>query len=84
MRIKVLRLLAFFFVLFAFSVNAQTKNLKTSDKEQKTVEIKGYPVAPFKDTLFLVYHNVGSFSAKERAEYISNKIKRLYNESFFE
>ncbi|WP_369012756.1 mechanosensitive ion channel family protein [Flavobacterium anhuiense] len=84
MRIKVLRLLAFFFVLFVFSVNAQTKNLKTSDKEQKTVEIKGYPVAPFKDTLFLVYHNVGSFSAKERAEYISNKIKRLYNESFFE
>ena len=84
MRIKVLRLLAFFCVLFAFSVNAQTKNLKTSDKEQKTVEIKGYPVAPFKDTLFLVYHNVGSFSAKERAEYISNKIKRLYNESFFE
>ncbi len=84
MRIKVLRLLAFFFVLFAFSVNAQTKNLKTSDKEQKTVVIKGYPVAPFKDTLFLVYHNVGSFSAKERAEYISNKIKRLYNESFFE
>jgi len=84
MRIKVLRLLAFFFVLFASSVNAQTKNLKTSDKEQKTVEIKGYPVAPFKDTLFLVYQNVGSFSAKERAEYISNKIKRLYNESFFE
>lgn len=84
MRIKVLRLLAFFFVLFASSVNAQTKNLKTSDKEQKTVEIKGYPVAPFKDTLFLVYHNVGSFSANERAEYISNKIKRLYNESFFE
>ncbi|RYJ37275.1 Mechanosensitive ion channel MscS [Flavobacterium anhuiense] len=84
MRIKVLRLLALFFVLFAFSVNAQTKNLKTSDKEQKNVEIKGYPVAPFKDTLFLVYHNVGSFSAKERAEYIANKIKRLYNESFFE
>lgn len=84
MRIKVLRLLALFFVLFAFSVNAQTKNLKTSDKEQKNVEIKGYPVAPFKDTLFLVYHNVGSFSAKERAEYITNKIKRLYNESFFE
>ncbi|URM35089.1 mechanosensitive ion channel family protein [Flavobacterium anhuiense] len=27
---------------------------------------------------------MGSFSAKERAEYISNKIKRLYNESFFE
>ncbi|WP_281631949.1 mechanosensitive ion channel family protein [Flavobacterium luteolum] len=84
MRIKVLRLLAFFFVLFSFSVIAQTKNLKSSEKEAVTVKLKGYPVKPFNDTLFLVYHNVGSFSAKERAQYITNKIKRLYNESFFE
>jgi len=84
MRIKVLRLLAFFFVLFSFSVIAQTKNLKSSEKEAVTVRLKGYPVKPFNDTLFLVYHNVGSFSAKERAQYITNKIKRLYNESFFE
>ncbi|MCM0666364.1 mechanosensitive ion channel family protein [Flavobacterium tyrosinilyticum] len=84
MKIKVLSLLAFFFVLFSFSVMAQTKNLKNSEKEAVTVKLKGYPVKPFNDTLFLVYHNVGSFSAKERAEYIANKIKRLYNESFFE
>ncbi|MDQ6529363.1 mechanosensitive ion channel family protein [Flavobacterium sp. LHD-85] len=84
MKIKVLRLLAFFFVLFSFSVIAQKNNLKSPEKEPSAVKLKGYPVTPFKDTLFLVYHNVGSFSAKERAEYITNKIKRLYNESFFE
>ncbi|MXO05564.1 mechanosensitive ion channel family protein [Flavobacterium sp. HBTb2-11-1] len=84
MKIKVLRLLAFFFVLFSFSVMAQKNNLKNSEKDSIAIKLKGYPVKPFKDTLFFVYHNVGSFSAKERAEYISNKIKRLYNESFFE
>ncbi|MHC0445525.1 mechanosensitive ion channel family protein [Flavobacterium sp. 3-218] len=84
MKIKVLRLLAFFFILFSFSVFAQAPDLKSTDKEISTAKLKGYPVKPFKDTLFLVYHHVGSFSAKERAEYITNKIKRLYNESFFE
>lgn len=84
MKIKVLRLLAFFFVFLSFSVIAQKNNLKASEKDSVTVKLKGYPVTPFKDTLFFVYHNVGSFSAKERAEYITNKIKRLYNESFFE
>ncbi|WP_235830906.1 mechanosensitive ion channel family protein [Flavobacterium ustbae] len=58
--------------------------MSKTDVEISTVKLKGYPVKPFKDTLFLVYHKVGSFSAKERAEYITNKIKRLYNESFFE
>ncbi len=84
MRIKVLRLLAFFFVLFSVSVFAQTGNLKKSEKEISTVKLKGYPVKPFKDTLFFVYNHVGSFSAKERADYITNKIERLYSESFFE
>lgn len=84
MKIKVLRLLAFFLVLFSFSAFAQTNHLKNSEKEISTVKLKGYPVKPFKDTLFFVYNNVGSFSAKERADYITNKIKRLYSESFFE
>ncbi|MET3027754.1 mechanosensitive ion channel family protein [Flavobacterium sp. UW10123] len=83
MKVKVLRLLVLFFVLFSFSVFAQT-NQKNVNKDSVAEKLKGYPVKPFKDTLFYVYHNVGSFSAKERAEYISNKIKRLYNESFFE
>lgn len=83
MKVKILRLLVLFFVLFSFSVVAQTQQ-KNVDKDSVAAQLKGYPVKPFNDTLFYVYHNVGSFSAKERAEYISNKIKRLYNESFFE
>jgi len=84
MKIKVLRLFAFFFVLLSFSIFAQNNNLKKPEKESATVKLKGYPVKPFNDTIFFVYHNVGSFSAKERAQYITSKIKRLYNESFFE
>lgn len=83
MKIKLLKLLALFLVLFSCSVVlGQNKNLKIPDSS--TVKLKGYPVSPFKDTLFYVYNNIGSFPAKERAEYISSKIKRLYNESFFE
>ncbi|AWK05149.1 transmembrane ion channel [Flavobacterium crocinum] len=84
MKIKVLRLLVFFPVLFSISLLGQTNKLKTADSTTVKIPLKGYPVSPFKDTLFYVYNNVGSFSAKERAEYISHKIKRLYNESFFE
>lgn len=84
MKIKVLRLLAFFFILSSISVIAQKNNLKTPEKDSTALKLRGYPVKPFNDTLFFVYHNVGSFSAKERAQYISSKIKRLYNESFFE
>lgn len=84
MKIKVLRLLAFFLVLFTVSVYSQTSVEKNIKQTVSTEKLKGYPVNPFKDTLFYVYNNVGSFSAKERSEYITSKIKRLYNESFFE
>lgn len=84
MKIKLLRLLAFFLFLFSFCAFPQNKEPKNSQQSIPVVKLKGYPVSPFKDTLFYVYNNVGSFSAKERAVYISDKIKRLYNESFFE
>lgn len=39
---------------------------------------KGYPVTGFfKDTLFNVYSKLGSFSAKDRADAISTRIKKL-------
>jgi small-conductance mechanosensitive channel len=45
---------------------------------------KGYPVNGFfNDTLFLVYNKLGSFSAKERAEAISKRIKKLKDHFFF-
>lgn len=40
--------------------------------------VKGYPVlGAFKDTLFLMYNRLGSFSAEERAEAISNRLIKL-------
>lgn len=84
MKIKLLRLLAFFLFLITLSVFSRTAIVQLPDKLIPIEKLEGYPVKPFKDTLFLVYNKVGSFSAKERANYISNKIKRLYEESFFE
>ncbi|MBZ4034605.1 mechanosensitive ion channel family protein [Flavobacterium sp. 17A] len=78
---QVIGFLSFF---ICFSVLARTTIVELPDKSLPPTKHQGYPVTPFKDTLFLVYNNVGSFSAKERANYISNKIKKLYEESFFE
>ena len=41
------------------------------------------PVVPFYDTLFYINANVGSFSAKERAASITEKIKTVSKESGF-
>lgn len=39
----------------------------------------GFPVVPFGDTLFMVYTKVGSFSPRERAQSISQRIEQLYD-----
>lgn len=45
----------------------------------------GYPVlGPLNDTLFLVYNKIGSFSASERAQNITHRIKKLYHDEFLE
>jgi len=44
----------------------------------------GYPVAGFfDDTLFLVYNKLGSFSAKDRANAISEKMSQIKNDFSF-
>lgn len=35
------------------------------------------------DTLFLIYNNIGSFTAQDRAKNITNKIKMTYDDDFF-
>ena len=45
--------------------------------------VKGYPVVLHSDTLFYIYTRIGSFSAAERANAISERIKRLYDDAFF-
>ena len=46
--------------------------------------VDGYPVVPFlNDTLFFIYNKLGSFSAFDRAEAISNRINKLSQEFLF-
>jgi small-conductance mechanosensitive channel len=39
--------------------------------------VKGFPVVPFRDTLFYLYTRQGSFTAQERAEAIDKRIEKL-------
>ncbi|MBK6681953.1 MAG: hypothetical protein IPG53_19125 [Ignavibacteriales bacterium] len=45
---------------------------------------KGYPVAPFGDTILVVYTKIGSFSAEARAKLNTEKIEKLADDYFFE
>lgn len=76
--------LTFFIVLFSSAVFAQKDSLQTSKTVITELKPKRYPVSPFKDTLFYVYNKVGSFSAESRANAITEKIRKLYEDSFFE
>ncbi len=42
-------------------------------------EARGFPVSPFADTLFFVYTKIGSFSPSDRAQAITSKIIKLYD-----
>jgi len=70
-------------LIFSQSQKRKVAVLDTIKKEKLNLQISGYPVIPFNDTLFLVYNKIGSFTAKERAKAISNRIKTLYKEPYF-
>src|SRR4051812_46576073 len=84
MKKKLLCFLLLFIVLFSSLVCAQKDTLKSGQTAVPDLKLKGYPIAPFKDTLFYVYNKVGSFSAESRANAITEKIRKLYHDSFFE
>lgn len=84
MKKKLLCFLAFFLIVFSSFANPQKDSLLTSKTVVPEIKPKRYPVAPFKDTLFYVYNKVGSFSAESRANAITEKIRKLYEETFFE
>jgi len=84
MKKKLLCFLGFFVVLFSSFIFAQADSLKSLKTVTVELKTKGYPVNPFKDTLFYVYNKVGSFSAESRANAITEKIRKLYEDSFFE
>jgi small-conductance mechanosensitive channel len=45
-------------------------------------QAKGYAVAPYNDTLFLIYSNILSFSPEARAKNISKCITQVYEDPF--
>lgn len=84
MRNKLLCFVVLFVISFYSVSFAQNTSQDTLNKTEVKPKLKGYPVAPFKDTLFHVYNKVGSFSAENRAHAITEKIRKLYEDSFFE
>ncbi|MWB96641.1 mechanosensitive ion channel [Flavobacterium sp. GA093] len=67
-----------------YTQKAAEKEKNINSIDTTTIKLKGIPVIPFRDTLFYVYKKVGSFTAETRAKAISEKIKSLYEDSFFE
>ncbi len=57
-------------------------------KKQKIDSLRqlnaGVPVAPFQDTLFVIYNQVGSYSKKERASAIESRVKLLADQPGFQ
>lgn len=67
-------------------VNTQDSLRKVAQRtqlEKLKSSAKGFPVAPFGDTLFTIYTRMGSFSASDRAEAIAEKIEKLYDDVVF-
>lgn len=96
MNMNKILLLVFFFLVcsgMAFSqvkatsnttvVELKNSNLKEDSIQNATKNLKGFPVAPFTETLFYIYNKIGSFTAKDRAEAISKRIVQLYDDPFF-
>ncbi|RXM44851.1 mechanosensitive ion channel family protein [Flavobacterium sp. YO64] len=84
MKKKLLCFLAIFIVLFSSLTFAQKDSLDVSKKAAVELKQAKFPVNPFKDTLFFVYNKVGSFSAENRAKAITEKIRKLYEDSLFD
>ncbi|RXM46588.1 mechanosensitive ion channel family protein [Flavobacterium sp. YO12] len=84
MKKKLLCFLALFIVLFSSFAFTQKDSLHSSKNAAVELKQVKYPINPFKDTLFFVYNKVGSFSAENRAKAITEKIRKLYEDSLFD
>jgi len=80
--------LGFSILVFSQPQKNRKSSLETNKTESDTFSrksnvSKGYPVNPFKDTLFFVYNRIGSFTAENRAHAIASRIELLYKDPFF-
>ncbi len=70
--------------LYEYSKSDSIKRAYNKNKIDSLKSItKGFPVAPFNDTLFFVYMKIGAYTPKERARAIETKIKILYEDPFY-
>lgn len=62
-------------------------SVRKAEQLQKIARLRqlstGYPVMLLNDTLFFVYTRIGSFSAADRAQAISDRVTKLYEDAFF-
>lgn len=87
------KIFLFLFLGFSILLFSQSQNNKKGNFDAKKTGSnalsqndgvsKGYPVNPFKDTLFFVYDRIGSFTAENRAHAITSRIEVLYKDPFF-
>lgn len=66
-------------------VSDSLKRVAQMEKLQKLKQTtNGFPVSPFGDTLFVVYTKLGSFTAKDRATAIADRLVKLYKAPSFQ
>lgn len=67
------------------NVEKQRLAVKKAQIDKLKSSAKGYPViGAFSDTLFLIYNRLGSFSAKERADAVTNRLLTLEGDYNFD
>ncbi|WP_243636327.1 mechanosensitive ion channel family protein [Flavobacterium aquariorum] len=65
------------------SINLDSNKVAIDVLHPNAPSLKGFPVTPFRDTLFFVYNKIGSFNAENRANAIASRIVLLYKDPFF-
>ena len=80
---KFFKLILLLMLLTPAALYAQPDSLKQKAQKDSLAKIKGIPVAPFHNTLFLIYNRQGSFTPAERAEAVSNRISKLSDDISF-
>jgi len=75
----------FLLIFLTLSLDAKNNSDSSSRYNLDSASIEaGYPVAPYGDTLFFLYENVGPMSAKTRAGMVTKRIEVLDESGFFE
>ncbi|PXV62794.1 mechanosensitive ion channel-like protein [Dysgonomonas alginatilytica] len=73
----------------AFGQKKKNKKKAVEVVQIDTIQIaklfpKKAPVVPFRDTIFYIYGNMGSFTSEQRAAAISERIRVLYDDPHFD